>query len=134
MTGKWLEREALVIVKAYPNPSSKYFETVCVAAVTSEEGWVRLYPVNFRSLPEDRRFKKYQRVRLRMEKHKRDRRPESFRPDEHSIKLCDTVESHGDWVERWRWIRPTIGPSMCELIRRQKISGANGTADCGVRS
>jgi hypothetical protein len=46
---EWLEREAIVIVKAYPNPSAKYFETVCVAAITAEEGWIRLYPVSERS-------------------------------------------------------------------------------------
>ena len=64
MTEKWLEREALVTVKAYPNPSAKYFESVCVAAITREEGWVRLYPVGFRSLPDQQRFKKYHRVQL----------------------------------------------------------------------
>jgi hypothetical protein len=125
MSGEWLEREALVIVKAYPNPSAKHFETVCVAAVTVEEGWVRLYPVNFRSLPDDKRFRKYQLVRLRMKKHERDSRPESYRPDEESIQLLDTIESQNAWRERWRWIRPTIGPSMCELMRRQKIHGAS---------
>ena len=125
MSEEWIERQALVIVKAYPNPSAKYFETVCVAAITAEEGWVRLYPVNFRSLPADKRFKKYQRVRLRMKKHEHDNRPESYRPDEDSIQLQDTVESHGDWRDRWRWIRPTLGPSMCELIRQQKVLGTS---------
>jgi hypothetical protein len=120
MTDGWLQREALITVKAYPNPSSKYFETVCVAAITAEEGWIRLYPVNFRSLPESQRFRKYQRVRFRMRKHEKDSRPESFRLDEHSIELLDIVESDGDWRERGRWIRPSIGPSMCEVIRLQK--------------
>jgi hypothetical protein len=72
MTGTWMQREALIVVKAYPNPSAKYFETVCVAAVTREEGLIRLYPVAFRSLPENQRFKKYQRIELRMQKHERD--------------------------------------------------------------
>ncbi len=85
MTREWVEREALITVKAYPNPSAKYHETVCVAAITKEEGWIRLYPVQFRSLPEEQRFKKYQRVRLRIAKHERDARPESYRLDENSI-------------------------------------------------
>ncbi len=120
MTKEWLEREAIITVKAYLNPSAKYFETVCVAAITEEEGWVRLYPVNFRSLPEGQRFKKYQRIRLRMQKHPKDQRPESFRPDEDSFELLDTLGTQDNWRARWRWIRPTIGPSMCELIRLQK--------------
>jgi hypothetical protein len=120
MTGEWLEREALVTVKAYPNPSAKHFETVCVAAITAEEGWVRLYPVGFRSLPEAQRFEKYQRIRVRMKKHERDPRPESYRPDERSIELLDKVGTQHGWRERWRWIRPTIGPTMCHLQRLQK--------------
>jgi hypothetical protein len=123
MNGLWLQREALITVKAYPNPSAKYFETVCVAAITAEEGWVRLYPVNFRSLPKEQQFKKYHRVRLRMRKQKRDPRPESFRPDEHSIVPLEVVDSHESWRDRWRWIRPTVGPSMCELQRQQKATG-----------
>jgi hypothetical protein len=117
MTSEWIEREALVTVKAYPNPSEKYFETVCVAAVTREEGWIRLYPVSFRSLPENRRFKKYQRVHLRMQKHPRDRRPESYRLDEDSIQLGDVVGTKDKWRERWRWIRPTLGLTMCAMQR-----------------
>lgn len=120
MSGEWLEREALVTVKAYPNPSAKHFETVCIAAVTREEGWVRLYPVGFRSLPEKQRFKKYQRIHLRMRKHDRDRRPESYHPDEHSIKLGEVVGTRDKWRERWQWIRPTLGPTMCDLQRMQE--------------
>jgi hypothetical protein len=115
-----LEREVLITVKAYPNPSSKYFETVCVAAITREEGWIRLYPVGFRSLSPDKRFQKYQLVRMRMEKHDRDQRPESYRPDEHSFELGEVIGTKDKWGERWQWIRPTIGPSMCELMKLQK--------------
>jgi hypothetical protein len=119
MSGEWLDREALVVVKAYPNPSAKHFETVCVAAITREEGWVRLYPVGFRSLPQTQRFKEYQRIRLRMKKHERDRRPESFRPDEQSIELLKEIGRRNGWRERWQWVRPTIGPTMCALQRLQ---------------
>ena len=120
MTEQWLEREALVTVKAYPNPSAKHFETVCTAAITREEGWVRLYPVGFRSLPEERRFKKYQCIHFKMQKQRRDQRPESYRPDEHSIRLGQVVGTDDGWWERWQWVRPTLGPSMCELQRLQE--------------
>jgi len=121
MTGEWLDREALITVKAYPNPSAKYHESVCVAAITKEEGWIRLYPVQFRSLPPAQRFKKYQRVRLRMRKHESDRRPESYRPDEHSIELGDVIGTRERWFERRQWIKPTLSNSMCAILERQAI-------------
>ncbi len=124
-TAKWLDREALVTVKAYPTPSTKYIETTCVAAITREEGWVRLYPLGFRALPREQQFHKFQCIRLRMRKHphSRDTRPESYRPDEHSIQLGKIVDTKDDWRRRWEWIRPTIGPSMCELQQLQRTEG-----------
>ena len=38
MKDDWIDREMLVAVKAYPNPSTKYIETVCVAGITREDG------------------------------------------------------------------------------------------------
>lgn len=117
---EWLQRELLVTVKAYPNPSAKYSETVCVAGITREEGWVRLHPVGFRSLPEYQRFAKYQRVNLRIKKHESDPREESFRPDEYSIHLGEKLGTKNGWQERWQWIRPTIGPTMCDFLRHRE--------------
>ena len=52
----------LITVKAAPNPSQTYGETVCVAGLRLDldnVGWVRLYPINFRDLGDDSKFKKY---------------------------------------------------------------------------
>jgi hypothetical protein len=44
----WETRRILVTVKAYPNPSSKYDETVCVAGIdVNSKEWIRLYPVPY---------------------------------------------------------------------------------------
>lgn len=40
-------------------------EAVCTAGVDREGNWIRVYPVAFRDLPLDRRFRKYQWVRAR---------------------------------------------------------------------
>lgn len=40
----------LVTVKTYPTPSAKYIETTCVSGITDDGHWIRLHPVNFRSL------------------------------------------------------------------------------------
>jgi hypothetical protein len=58
----------MITVKAAPNPSERYGETVCVAGIRldpEKAGWVRLYPVNFRELDSDRKFKKYDLVTSR---------------------------------------------------------------------
>jgi hypothetical protein len=119
MTNGWLEREAVVVVKAYPNPSVRYFESVCCAAITREEGLIRLFPISYRALADEQRFKKYQRITLRMKKHEKDDRPESYRPDEHSIRLLDVIEPTDNWRERWEVVEPTVGWSTCEIIRQQ---------------
>ncbi len=117
-----MEREVLITVKAYPNPSRKYRETVCVAGVTPEEGWVRLYPLSFRHLPREKRFKKYQLVRLHMRKHE-ENRPESFRPNQESLVLGRVLSSANEWQARKEWLLPTISASMCEISRLQRENG-----------
>lgn len=70
--------EMLVTVKAYPVVSQRYREAVCVAGVrtdTKTPEWVRLFPVCFRDLPEDRQFTKYQHIRLQTLTPKADLRP-----------------------------------------------------------
>ena len=116
----WVEREVLIIVKAYPNLSSVYRETSCTAAISKEDGWLRLYPIRFRSLPRDKRFKKYQIVQLRMTPHNQDGRPESFRPDEDSLKPGRVLGTENAWAERKEWVLPVVSQSMCEIIAKQK--------------
>lgn len=57
MTGQERIR-ARVLVKAYPQPSEQYGETVCVAAITEDGSrLLRLYPIRFRHLDPEQRFK-----------------------------------------------------------------------------
>jgi hypothetical protein len=120
-----LRRKVLVTVKAYPNPSKKYQETVCVAGVTKEQGWIRLYPLSFRHLPRGLQFKKYQIVRLRMRKHEGDSRPESYRPDQQSLQVAEFISAGKDWNERKAWLLPTARVSMCEILALQKEQGVS---------
>ena len=73
----------LVTVKAYPQLSARYGETICVAGVRTDTpgpAWVRLYPVVYRDLHYDLRFAKYQRITLEVS-GANDPRPESLRPN-----------------------------------------------------
>lgn len=119
----WVEREVLITVKAYPVPSSTYRETSCTAAISKEEGWIRLHPIAFRQLPRERQFRKYQLVRLRMTRHSRDSRRESYRPEEASLTPGRVLGTRHDWAERKAWILPTASESMCEIQAEQKNTG-----------
>ena len=80
--------KVLVAVKTYPIPSAKYDELSCTAGVRESGEFVRLYPINYRDLPWDQQFKKYQWIEVLAEKHTgRDFRKESWRPDSTSVRL-----------------------------------------------
>ncbi|GAA5041510.1 hypothetical protein HNP84_002347 [Thermocatellispora tengchongensis] len=115
--GTQFERmKILITVKAAPNPSATYGETVCVAGLRLDldrPGWVRLYPINYRELDGDSRFRKYDVVNLYAKPSANDPRVESWRPRIDSF----VVEKHLDgWSKRMPYIGDYIEESMCGLI------------------
>ena len=120
--------ELLVTVKAYPSISTKYGEAICVAGVrldTPEPEWVRLFPVRFRELPKQQRFRKYEVIRVLAQKHSTDTRAETWRPQQDSFeKILPQVPPRGAWLERRRYVEPLIGPSMCELRQGRSANGS----------
>jgi hypothetical protein len=120
--------ELLVTVKAYPAISTKYGEVVCVAGIrtdTPEPVWVRLFPVAFRDMPFDQRFKKYDVIRLRAEQHTGDARPESWRPDVDSVEVVGHLDPKNDWSKRRPYVEPLVADSMCDVLRRQREDGTS---------
>jgi hypothetical protein len=111
------------LVKAYPALSTKYGEVSCIAGVeitANGPRWIRLYPVPFRSLEDDQQFRKYQRVRLSVEAHRGDLRPETRRPNRDSIELRGApISTKNAWELRRRFVEPLMAASMCEIARRQ---------------
>ena len=119
-------RRILVTVKAYPAPSRKYIETVCVAGITADDKkWARLYPVPFRDLEYKKRFKKYDLIEARIEKVSRDHRPESYKIDADSIKVIGHLDSSKGWAKRKEYVLPTVSNSMCEIERRSETEGVS---------
>ena len=91
----------LILCKTYPSPSGKHVETSCVAGIEEGGGLIRLFPVPFRLVDDEKQFKKWQWVKLRIEKAKNDHRPES-----HKV-FVDTIQCEGtplptsnDWQAR----------------------------------
>jgi hypothetical protein len=83
--------KVLVLVKALPHVGDKHGETVCCAGVTEEGKWRRLFPVNFRSLENDKQFGRWDWVEYRWRKPKDDIRPESRRVQEDSINVLHSL-------------------------------------------
>jgi len=118
----------LITVKAYPQLSEKYKETVCVAGVrmdTPQPRHVRLFPVPFRDLERGKQFEKYDIVEVDTTEHAGDTRPESLRPNLATLERVGHIDSGGDWKARSGWISPLVVPSLCEIKRRQRIDGTS---------
>lgn len=111
----------LITVKASPEPSKTYGDTVCVAGVRlNEDGsgsWVRIYPVAFRHLDSELQFKKFEVIEVDLTRSTKDARFESYRPNWETLsrqKQGDKFKTYS--VEaRGRILKKLAGPTMCEL-------------------
>lgn len=115
-------KRVLITVKAYPLPSRSYDELVCTAGITDEGEWIRIYPVPFRFLKDEGKYRKYQWVDINLKKAKKDFRPESFSPADTSLDDMDIIESV-DTSKEWRKRKelvlmqgPEVYTSMTKLI------------------
>lgn len=78
---------ALVLVKAFPQPSQKYEETVCCAGINPQGEFVRLYPVRYRHLRTEQQFVRWDVIEYEKERSLGDPRPESRHISEDSIRV-----------------------------------------------
>jgi hypothetical protein len=109
--------EVLITVKAAPNPSEKYGETVCAAGLSTDlmrPGWVRLYPINLRALDDDAGFKKYDMISVDAVPATQDQRRESWRP---RMTTMVKLRHLKPWKPRRAWVDPYAVDSMCDLNR-----------------
>ena len=116
--------ELLILTKTYPGPSTKYRETACVAALTRAGEMRRLFPVPFRFLDGELRFRKWEWIRGTVKKSNDDHRPESQRLDFDSIeKLNESIPTKNNWRLRREWIQPHLFDSFDALEQRRQKSG-----------
>ena len=123
LSGKRQRVRARILVKAYPQPSQTYEETVCVAAV-SEDGrdMLRLYPVRYRHLPKERQFDRFDLIEMDVERPRDDHRPESRRVDEDSIRIVGHGRDVSDTAKVHLW-KPFIASSLKALHAENKATG-----------
>ena len=107
----------LVTVKTSPQPSEKYRDTVCVAGIRVDEGhgeWVRLYPIPFRWIGSEQKFRKYDIVELNIRRRTADSRLESFTPDMDSLVIQERIDK---WKDRAPLVNRVPRTTVCELSR-----------------
>jgi len=103
MTESTQKTEVLITVMTYPLPSMSYQELICTAGITRSGEWVRLYPINYRYLPKDKQYKKYQWIEVELGNRGsgNDKRKESRKPVLETIKLLgEPLTTEKNWQER----------------------------------
>lgn len=102
-----------ILVKAYPQPSQKYEETVCCAGVTEDGRLLRLYPIPYRRLKKEQQFQRFDWVEMDITKDS-DHRPESYKviPDSIRIVQPNTALTSQQKVRLWK---PFVADSLQAL-------------------
>jgi hypothetical protein len=106
--------QTVILVKAWPQPSQKYGETVCCAGVTRTGEWRRLFPIRFRQLTGAAQFKRWDVVEYRPEQPNDDNRRESRRVAEDTLHVVGKI-SEG---ERATFFDPLIRMSTSDAADR----------------
>jgi len=117
-------KRVYIVVKTYPTISEKYAELVCTAGVLEDGSWIRLYPIPFRKLDLEQKYKKYTWIELDVERNYSDFRIESYRPSNlDTIKITDETKSGKvDWQKRKDIVfkNKKIYTNLKELIAKAK--------------
>ena len=115
----------LVLVKTRPIPSKKYVEIVCTAGIREDGSWVRIFPIKFRQLPKECKFRKYQWIECYGYKPQNDHRPESFHINmDRGLKcLGDPLDTKGKWALRRSAILGKTKPKVYESLRELIADG-----------
>jgi hypothetical protein len=115
MLAGWSTKRVLITVRTYPTPARRGVEVSCTAGITVNSEWIRLYPLPYRSLDDDRQFVKYQWIEATVIKARSDTRPESYTPNLDSIKTFEIMPTTDNWRERRELLKPLIRPSLCAI-------------------
>jgi hypothetical protein len=123
------KKRIYILVKTYPTISEKHSELVCTAGVLEDGSWIRIYPMPFRLLSDDKKYPKYTWVQVDVERNTSDFRPESYRPDI-STMIVDPKPRKLNWDERRRIVfkNKQIYANLQTLIEEAKSSSKTSLA------
>lgn len=118
------KKKALIVVRTYPNPARSGVEVSCTAAITEKGEWLRLFPVPWRLLPEEKRFRRYQWIEAQVSKASKDNRPESYKLSADSINiLTEPLPSTNNWQAKKDIILPLQSHCLCCLKKARDEKG-----------
>jgi len=128
------------LVKATPVITDDLDEAMCVAgiargAMTSEPGsCVRIFPVAFRDLQDEARFRKYERIAINVRHDTLDSRPESWRPARGGDiqRLSAALSTADSWSSRRDLIGSVPQFSMCEILSQHRGNGSSAAPTLAV--
>jgi hypothetical protein len=118
------KKKALIVVRTYPTPSRKGVEVSCTAAITEQGEWLRLFPVPYRLLENDQRFRKYQWVEVDVERALKDPRPESHKLAHEGIRiLSEPLSTSKSWQARRAIVDPLEAHCLCCVQKKRDQDG-----------
>jgi len=125
VAGVYQTKRVLITARTYPTPSSKDIEVSCTAGITDQGQWIRLYPIRYRFLDNDQRFRKYQWIEAQVTKSS-DHRPESYKINPDSIQiLSPPIKPDNKWQLRKNVVYSLQAPSLCYLQHAQPQTRAS---------
>lgn len=124
----------IILVKAAPVLTADADEQMCVAGMRLDRPgeWVRLFPVPFRDLDDEAKFKKYQEIAVDVIQPQADRRPESMTPIRGSISLGEVIDTRDRWARRRRRVAQLPERTMCELVEMNRNQPTEDAPSLGV--
>jgi hypothetical protein len=110
-------KRALIVARTYPVPASPGIESSCTAAITDRGEWLRIFPVPWRLLAQDQRFRKYQWVDLIVTKARDDYRVESYHLKPDGISIVSALGTEKGWRARKNIVLPLQSHCLCCLTK-----------------
>jgi len=127
----WEKKKIIILVKAYPERSSRYGSIICMAGITKEGDWIRIFPVEFDYFIKKLKIKKFTLIEAEVEKaSEKLMRKESYKVKRNSIKILDdslsklrgsNAETKKIWQERKKLILPYVNTSIEELKQKYEV-------------
>lgn len=111
-----------VLVKAYPQPSQQYEETVCCAAITDSGELRRIYPVPYRRLRPEQQFDRFDWIEGDMRQATDDLRPESYKIDPDTLRIIERGKRKDAATKARLWLAHVV-ESLSWLKEERKRTG-----------